>query len=58
MWGGMVDFWAYTKDQSFVYSTLQALVAQAGPGNNYIMPQQVFDEVPPIPHFIGLSGEY
>lgn len=38
MWGGMVDYFAYTHDDSYVNSTTQALLAQVGPDNNYLPP--------------------
>jgi mannan endo-1,6-alpha-mannosidase len=45
MWGGMIDFYSYTKDSSYVAATIQGLLAQTGPDNNYIIPAQMFDEV-------------
>ncbi|KAK4545970.1 hypothetical protein LTR36_002534 [Oleoguttula mirabilis] len=38
VWGGMVDYWAYTNDYSYVATTQQALLAQVGPDNNYMPP--------------------
>ena len=34
VWGGMIDYWAYTNDSSYVTTTQQALLAQVGPDNN------------------------
>lgn len=38
VWGGMVDYWAYTNDTSYNPTISQALLAQVGPDNNYMMP--------------------
>lgn len=38
VWGGMVDYWAYTQDTSYNAVTSQALLAQVGPDNNYMPP--------------------
>ncbi|KAH9816356.1 glycoside hydrolase family 76 protein [Teratosphaeria destructans] len=38
VWGGMIDYWAYTNDTSYVATVQQALLAQVGPDNNYMMP--------------------
>ncbi|KAF2460648.1 glycosyl hydrolase family 76-domain-containing protein [Lineolata rhizophorae] len=38
VWGGMVDYWAYTGDRTYVNTTMQALLAQVGPADNYMMP--------------------
>lgn len=44
MWGGLIDYWKYIDDTSFVETTQQGLLAQIGPAQNFIMPQQTFDE--------------
>ncbi|KAK3724752.1 hypothetical protein LTR37_000800 [Vermiconidia calcicola] len=44
VWGGMVDYWAYTGDTSYVETTQQALLAQVGPDKNY-MPPAYFDSL-------------
>lgn len=44
MWGGLIDYWNYIGDTSFVETTQQGLLAQIGPAQNFIMPQQTFDE--------------
>lgn len=44
MWGGLIDYWKYIGDTSFVETTQQGLLAQIGPAQNFIMPQQTFDE--------------
>lgn len=36
----MVDYWAYTGDESYVVTTSQALVANFGPDENLMMPNQ------------------
>ncbi|KAK5131651.1 hypothetical protein LTR08_000778 [Meristemomyces frigidus] len=38
VWGGMIDYWAYTNDSSYVATIQQALLAQVGPDNNYMPP--------------------
>ncbi|KAK5118824.1 hypothetical protein LTR62_000033 [Meristemomyces frigidus] len=38
MWGGLIDYWAYTNDTSYVETVQQALMAQVGPDNNYMPP--------------------
>lgn len=30
MWGGLVDYWAYTKDSTYVNNTMNAYIAQSG----------------------------
>lgn len=37
-WGAMVDYWAYTDDESYNTVIQQALMAQVGPGYNYMPP--------------------
>ncbi|KAK3063589.1 hypothetical protein LTS18_014345 [Coniosporium uncinatum] len=44
MWGGMVDYWAYTGDQSYVVATQDALAAQLGPAEDLIIPAHRGDE--------------
>ncbi|KAK4950579.1 i-AAA protease yme1 [Elasticomyces elasticus] len=34
VWGGLVDYWAYTNDSSYNPTVTQALLAQVGPDNN------------------------
>lgn len=38
MWGGLMDYWAYTKDTSYNPTITQALQAQVGPDDNYMPP--------------------
>ncbi|KAF2089545.1 glycoside hydrolase family 76 protein [Saccharata proteae CBS 121410] len=38
-WGGMVDYWSYTNDETYVASTKQALLFQAGPSNDFMNDQ-------------------
>jgi mannan endo-1,6-alpha-mannosidase len=42
IWGGMVNYWAYTGDTSYVETTTQALLAQVGPTNDYMAPDWYF----------------
>ncbi|OJD40432.1 mannan endo-alpha-mannosidase [Diplodia corticola] len=36
VWGGLVDYWAYTGDASYVATVTQALLAQKGPANDFM----------------------
>lgn len=36
VWGGLVDYWAYTGDARYVGTTAQALLAQKGPANDFM----------------------
>ena len=36
VWGGMIDYWAYTGDDSFVGTVQQALYAQMGPKQDFM----------------------
>lgn len=36
VWGGFIDYWAYTNDTSFNGVVMQAMMAQAGADNNYL----------------------
>ncbi|KAI4841997.1 mannan endo-1,6-alpha-mannosidase-like protein, partial [Aureobasidium sp. EXF-8846] len=36
VWGGLIDYWAYTKDTSFNNVVMQAMMAQKGTGNDYL----------------------
>jgi mannan endo-1,6-alpha-mannosidase len=38
MWGGLVDYYAYTADPSYNPTITQALLAQVGPDKNYMPP--------------------
>ncbi|KAK5723806.1 i-AAA protease yme1 [Elasticomyces elasticus] len=42
VWAGMIDYWAYTNDTSYVSTVQQALLAQVGPTNDYMMPAYYF----------------
>lgn len=44
VWGAMVDYWAYTHDDTYLNWTLDALNAQTGPRNDFVMPEQYYDE--------------
>ncbi|KAE9990618.1 hypothetical protein EG327_001169 [Venturia inaequalis] len=44
MWAGIIDYTTYTKDTSHVNKTIQALLAQRGPKNDYIVPAHRGDE--------------
>ncbi|KAI7536700.1 mannan endo-1,6-alpha-mannosidase [Hortaea werneckii] len=38
VWGGLIDFWAYTNDTRYNPTIQQGLMAQTGPDNNYMPP--------------------
>lgn len=44
-WGGMVNYWHFTGDNSYVNVTHEALVSQIGPTNNFILPRERFNTV-------------
>lgn len=44
VWGGMMDYYAYTADDSYLNATLTAMAAQTGPDYDYVPPQQMADE--------------
>lgn len=39
-WGGMMQYWAFTRDESYTSVMLDALVSQLGPGYDFIVPQE------------------
>ncbi|RMZ81114.1 hypothetical protein DV738_g2413, partial [Chaetothyriales sp. CBS 135597] len=43
-WGGMVNYWHFTGDESYVNVTFDALVSQLGPAYDYVVPAEVFNE--------------
>ena len=45
MWGGMVEYWHYTGDDSYNDVVAQAILAQASPTDDFMMPEQTFDLV-------------
>ncbi|KAF7504619.1 hypothetical protein GJ744_002046 [Endocarpon pusillum] len=42
-WDGMVNYWHFTGDNSYVDVTYEALVSQIGPTNDFILPQEKSD---------------
>ena len=40
MWGGMVEYWHYTGDTSYNDVVAQAILAQASPTNDFMMPEE------------------
>jgi Glycosyl hydrolase family 76 len=44
-WGGMVNYWHYTQDNSYVNVTYEAIVSQIGPTNDFMLPQEKFNTV-------------
>lgn len=43
-WGGIVNYWHYTGDQSYVTVTYEALLSQVGPAYGWVVPAESFDE--------------
>lgn len=43
-WGGMVEYWHYTGDQSYVNVTYDAVTSQLGPNYDFVVPSEAFDE--------------
>jgi mannan endo-1,6-alpha-mannosidase len=43
-WGGMMNYWHYTGDPSYVNVTYDALVSQVGPEYDWVVPSEAFDE--------------
>ena len=40
LWGGMVEYWHYTGDASYNGVVSQAILAQASPTNDFMMPEE------------------
>lgn len=40
VWGSLIDYWNYTGDAQYVGLVQQALLAQVGPDNDYMVPNQ------------------
>lgn len=49
MWGGMVEYWHYTGDTSYNNVVAQAILAQASPTNDFMMPEEA-GQLVRIPH--------
>ena len=45
MWGGMVEYWHYTGDTSYNNVVAQAILAQASPTNDFMMPEEAHELV-------------
>lgn len=45
MFGGMVDYWHYTGDASYNDVVAQAILSQASPTKDFMMPAQIKDLV-------------
>lgn len=45
VWGSLIDYWNYTGDAQYVGLVQQALLAQVGPDNDYMGPNQTNTEV-------------
>lgn len=43
-WGGMMQYWAYTRDESYTQVMMNGLVAQLGPNYDFVVPTEAFDE--------------
>ena len=44
VWGGLIDYWAYTNDTSFNPTVTQAMLAQTGTDNNF-MPEAYYSSM-------------
>lgn len=44
-WGSLIDYWNYTRDAEYSSPVQQALLAQMGPNNDYMPPNQTKTEV-------------
>jgi mannan endo-1,6-alpha-mannosidase len=44
VWGGMIEYWHYTGDSSWVNVTWDALVSQLGPNSDFVVPVERFNE--------------
>ncbi|KAI5798945.1 putative cell wall glycosyl hydrolase Dfg5 [Geopyxis carbonaria] len=40
VFGGLVDYWYYTNDNKYVLATMEAMLHQVGPEDNYMPPNQ------------------
>lgn len=40
MWGGMVEYWHYTRDNSYNDVVAQAILAQESPTDDFMMPEE------------------
>ena len=45
MWGAMVDYWYYTEDPTYNEVVAEAILSQASPTDDFMMPNQHFDLV-------------
>ena len=48
MFGQMVEYWYYTGDSTYNDVVTQGLLAQVGPDNDYMPPNQTKTEVRPL----------
>lgn len=48
VWGGLIDYWAYTNDTSFNNVVMQAMMAQTGTDNNFL-PEAYYSSMVSIP---------
>ncbi|KAH7316606.1 glycoside hydrolase family 76 protein [Stachybotrys elegans] len=55
MMGSLIEYWYYTKDESYVDLTKQALLFQTGPNNDYMPPNQTLTEGNDDQGFWGLA---
>lgn len=55
MWGGLIDYYSYTKDNTYVNDTIQAMMAQRGPKDDFIVPAHRSDEGNDDQAFWGLA---
>lgn len=43
-WGGMIEYWHYTGDKTWMNVTWEALVSQLGPQADFVVPVEAFNE--------------
>lgn len=59
MFGQMVEYWFYTGDDTYNEVVTQGMLAQVGPYNDFMPPNQTLTEVSSFLVFLkGWNGEY
>ena len=58
MFGQMVEYWYYTGDDTYNDVVMQALLAQVGPDNDYMPPNQTKTEVGTLLLVAQVPSEY
>ncbi|EXJ73835.1 uncharacterized protein A1O5_03597 [Cladophialophora psammophila CBS 110553] len=42
-WGGLMEYWHYTGDETYVDVMQEGLIVQLGPNNDFVVPAEAFD---------------